>query len=105
MSSVLDPKERTQVKPRCASQRLLRSRRERLGMDRSRCPTEVQGARGHVPSTDGKRRSSPAAIAGFTFNPLGAIASTLLAGEPASHAALALFALTLLFASYILRRA
>ena len=55
--------ERTQVKPRCASQRLLRSPRERLGMDRSRCPTEVQGARGRVPSTDGKRRSSPAAIA------------------------------------------
>jgi len=59
-------------------------------MDRSRCPTEVQGARGHVPSTDGKRRSSPAAIAGFTFNPLGAIASTLLAGEPASHEALSM---------------
>src|SRR6267143_762541 len=38
--------ERTQVKPRCASQRLLRSPRKRLGMDRSRCPTEVQGARG-----------------------------------------------------------
>jgi len=64
-----------------------------------------RGLGGHVPSTDGKRRSSPAAIAGFTFNPLGAIASTMLAGEPASHASLALFAPTLLFASYILRRA
>lgn len=45
------------------------------------------------------------AYAGFTFNLLGAIASTLLAGEPAAHAAPAVFALTLLFASYVLRRA
>src|SRR5882672_10430051 len=90
MNSVLDPKERTQVSRAV----LVSDSRDRGANGSAWIAADVRrrsrGLWGHVPSTDGKRRSSPAAIAGFTFNPLGAIASTLLAGEPASHEALSM---------------